>query len=192
MSRTALRDVFAVYEAQGVIESTQGRGRIAKMPDLTQQVINTWGIALELNPELLFDILELRTIVEMSVLPRVAQRMDTDQLQYMGMLVESMKSKAKKGDMFAEEDRAFHMTIFKNVGNALTEQLLTALWTLLNSQIATRHPDLEAVAAQHEDILRALVRQDLDALQKSTSEQLADVRYRIMMGMLQNSGESAG
>ena len=65
------------------------------------------------------------------------------------------------------------MTIFKNVGNALTEQLLTALWTLLNSQIATRHPDLEAVAAQHEDILRALVRQDLDALQKSTSEQLA-------------------
>ena len=96
VSRTALRDVFAVYEAQGVIESTQGRGRIAKMPDLTQQVINTWGIALELNPELLFDILELRTIVEMSVLPRVAQRMDTDQLQYMGMLVESMKSKAKK------------------------------------------------------------------------------------------------
>ena len=89
--------------------------------------------------------------------------------------------------MFAEEDRAFHMTIFKNVGNALTEQLLTALWTLLNSQIATRHPDLEAVAAQHEDILRALVRQDLDEKQKSTSEQLADVRYRIMMGMLQNS-----
>ena len=192
VSRTALRDVFAMYEAQGVIESTQGRGRIAKMPDLTQQVINTWGIALELNPELLFDILELRTIVEMSVLPRGAQRMDTDQLQYMGMLVESMKAKAKMGDVFAEEDRAFHMTIFKNVGNTLTEQLLTALWTLLNSQIATRHPDLEAVAAQHEDILRALVRKDLDALQKSTSEQLADVRYRIMMGMLQNAGKSAG
>ena len=32
VSRTALRDVFAVYEAQGVIESTQGRGALQKCP----------------------------------------------------------------------------------------------------------------------------------------------------------------
>ena len=98
-----------------------------------------------------------------------------------------MKEKAKRGETFMEEDRAFHMTMFHNAGNVLTEQLLIALWSLLNTQIATRHPDLMVVACQHEDLIKALARQDLAGLQQVTKEQLADVRYRVINYMVQKS-----
>lgn len=185
VSRTALRDALNAYEAQGILTSVQGSGRTVKMPNLTDQIINTWGIVLEAKPDLLFDILELRTSLELSALPRMAERIDTEQLQFMGLQVEMMKEKAARGETFKEEDRAFHLTMFKNCGNILTEQLLTALWQLLNTQIATHHPDLMVVAQQHEDLVKALARQDLAALQRTTREQLADVRYRVINNMVQ-------
>ena len=184
VSRTALRDALNAYEAQGILTSVQGSGRTVKMPNLTDQIINTWGIVLEAKPDILFDILELRTSME---LPRMAERIDTEQLQFMGAQVERMKEKAKRGETFMEEDRAFHMTMFHNAGNVLTEQLLIALWSLLNTQIATRHPDLMVVACQHEDLIKALARQDLAGLQQVTKEQLADVRYRVINYMVQKS-----
>jgi len=185
VSRTALRDVLNTYEARGVLASVQGSGRTVKMPDLTDQILNTWGLVLKAKPDLLFDILELRTSLEMSALPRMAERIDMEQLQFMGMQVEIMKGKAARGETFKEEDRAFHLAMFKKCGNVLTEQLLTALWQLLNTQIATQHPDLMAVAKQHEDLVKALARQDLAALQRATREQLADVRYRVISNMVQ-------
>lgn len=187
VSRTALRDALNAYEAQGILTSVQGSGRTVKMPNLTDQIINTWGIVLEAKPDILFDILELRTSMEMAALPRMAERIDTEQLQFMGAQVERMKEKAKRGETFMEEDRAFHMTMFHNAGNVLTEQLLIALWSLLNTQIATRHPDLMVVACQHEDLIKALARQDLAGLQQVTKEQLADVRYRVINYMVQKS-----
>ena len=187
VSRTALRDALNAYEAQGILTSIQGSGRTVKMPDLTDQIINTWGIVLEAKPDILFDILELRTSMEMAALPRMAERIDTEQLQFMGAQVERMKEKAKRGETFMEEDRAFHMTMFHNAGNVLTEQLLIALWSLLNTQIATRHPDLMVVACQHEDLIKALARQDLAGLQQVNKEQLADVRYRVINYMVQKS-----
>ncbi|WP_367925523.1 FadR/GntR family transcriptional regulator [uncultured Ruthenibacterium sp.] len=187
VSRTALRDALNAYEAQGILTSVQGSGRTVKMLNLTDQIINTWGIVLEAKPDILFDILELRTSMEMAALPRMAERIDTEQLQFMGAQVERMKEKAKRGETFMEEDRAFHMTMFHNAGNVLTEQLLIALWSLLNTQIATRHPDLMVVACQHEDLIKALARQDLAGLQQVTKEQLADVRYRVINYMVQKS-----
>ena len=187
VSRTALRDALNAYEAQGILTSIQGSGRTVKMPDLTDQIINTWGIVLEAKPDILFDILELRTSMEMAALPRMAERIDTEQLQFMGAQVERMKEKTKRGETFMEEDRAFHMTMFHNAGTVWTEQLLIALWSLLNTQIATRHPDLMVVACQHEDLIKALARQDLAGLQQVTKEQLADVRYRVINYMVQKS-----
>ena len=43
------------------------------------------------------------------------------------------------------------------------------------------------VACQHEDLIKALARQDLAGLQQVTKEQLADVRYRVINYMVQKS-----
>lgn len=189
VSRTALRDALNAYEAQGLLATVQGSGRTVKMPNLAGQILDTWSLVLEAKPDLLFDILELRTSLEMNALPRMAERINTEQLQFMGTQVEIMKEKAARGETFPEEDQAFHFTMFQNCGNVLTEQLLTAMWQLLNMHIATHHPDLVLVAKQHEVLLEALVRQDFEALQRATREQLADARYRVINNMVR-SGRS--
>lgn len=190
VSRTALREALNYYEASGIITSIQGSGRYVQVPNISNQIVETWGILVRAKPELLLDFLEIRHMLEISSLSRAVERVSVNQLQHLGEQVTNMKREAAEGRTFAEWDREFHRTLFESTGNVLLEQLLTAFWDLYQrADAAESHSGLREVAAQHEDILEAFTKRDMDRLVVLMEEQFADARYRITMKLI-NEEES--
>ena len=185
VSRTALREMLSIFEASGIITTRQGSGRYVKMPDVGAQIVDSWSIMLKAKPTKLLELAELRAILEVHSLPQVLQRINMEQLQQMNVQVINMKEKAVLGEAFVQEDREFHRILAESTGNALLEQLLVAFWDLYeNSKMETQHENLKEVAAQHEEILDALTKQDIDRLTMLMEEQFKDSRYRIMVSLM--------
>lgn len=185
VSRTTLREVLYAYEANGILTSRQGSGYYVQTPDISKQIMETWSILLHANPSLLLDLLEIRTILEINILPKAIEHVTTEQLQYMGQQVEIMKQKAYQGENFVTEDREFHRTLFISTGNLFLEQLLTTFWDLFEKTGTNKnHDKLVNSALQHEAMLKALARQDFDRLTELLKQQFDDSRYQIVKSLI--------
>jgi len=185
VSRTTLREALSAFESNGIIVSRQGSGRYVQIPNISKQIVDTWSIVIQSKPSMLLELLEIRSILEINSLPKAMERINTDQLQYLGLQVEIMKSKAAKGEPFVKEDRQFHKTLFTSTNNIFLEQLLTTFWDLFEeSEINKKHNDLMEVAFQHEKMLEAFAKQDLPLLSQLFQEQFSDARYQIMKSLV--------
>lgn len=185
VSRTTLREVLSGFEANGIIASIQGSGYYVQTPNVSNQMVDTWGILLRNNPALLLDLLEIRKMLEINSLPKALERINTSQLQHLSQQVEIMRMKAQRGESFAAEDREFHQTLIESTNNVFLEQLLTTFWDLFEKNGHNKpHEDLVEVALQHEAILKAFAKQDLPLLNELFEEQFKDSRYQIMRSLM--------
>lgn len=181
ISRTTLREIFSVLEANGMVESYQGKGRYAVMPDMGRQIVNSWALLLRAKPEMVLNFLEIRRLLEVNSLERAMQRADLEMLTKLSIQVEKMKERASQGKSFSKEDREFHRILFMSTQNILLEQLLTAFWDIYDQVgIEREHEDLMKVALTHEEIHNAFIKQDLALATKLMEEQFVDARYRIV------------
>lgn len=184
VSKTVLREMLFGFESIGLISPQQGSGWYVNTPNLSAQIIDTWSVFIKSKPALLLDILEIRTVLERSSLPKVIERLDTEQLQRLGAQVNTMLEKAEQGQPFAHEDRQFHKILFAHTGNVFMEQLLTFFWDVYDqSTISKVHGDLKKIALQHQEMLELLVRRDLERLTELSKELSADARYRILVSI---------
>lgn len=185
ISRSMLREILSSYETSGLITVQQGSGRYVNMPDVGTQIVDTWSIALRVNPSMLLDLLEIRSILEINAYPKAIDKVTVEQLKRLKTLVDTMTAKASQNEAIIEEDREFHQIIISSAGNALMVQLLTAFWDLFDkSQVEKRHARLVESAERHQDILDALIKKDLDALIKSGNAMFTDMRYLITMSLI--------
>lgn len=182
VSRSVLRESFKTLEARGLIISKQGSGRYVHTPNCCDQFTYIWKDILQANPSLMLELLELRSLLEINSLEQAMERVSVEQLQDLAIQVQTMKSKAKEGIPFVEEDKKFHTIMFKGAGNIFIEQLLISFWDLFEgSGIDFHHGGLVDVALQHEQILEAFTKHNMEDLRKLMVEQFADARYRIMV-----------
>lgn len=188
VSRTALREALSVFESNGMITTQQGSGRYVQMPDISIQIINTWSVVLQAKPAMLLEFLELRVILELNSLPRAVEHANIEQIRNMDKQVQIMLQKGKQGQPFVHEDREFHRTLFESTQNILLEQLLTSFWNLFDHfEMEQHHDNLEAAALQHQDMLQAFMRQDVEHLTTLLKDQFAEVRERIIKAIIKNT-----
>lgn len=180
ISRATLREMLSQYESVGLLQAQRGSGRYAKMPNVITPIVNTWKIALHANPSMLLELLEIRRLLEIGSLPKAVNIVTGEQLQYLNMMVQQMLELAERNESFVHQDREFHRTMFISTGNSLLEQMLTAFWDLFEAaDFNKKHDNLMLVAVQHEKILVAFSKQQLDELTLLMNEQFTDARYRI-------------
>jgi len=185
VSRTALREVLSVFEASGIITSLQGSGRYVQSPNLGAHIVDTWSILLWAKPTMLLELLEVRSILEIHSLKQAMTGITVSQLQLLNTQVAQMKEKASAGKPFATNDREFHRILFSSTNNSLLEQLLITFWDLYEiANIETGHGQLITLAQQHEDILNAFAKQDLQLVASLMKEQFTDARYRIVVALM--------
>ncbi|MBU9737334.1 FadR/GntR family transcriptional regulator [Diplocloster agilis] len=185
VSRAVLRDALSVYETSGVIVSRQGSGRYAQMPNIGSQIINIWSIFIRSNPSLLLELLEIRSILETYSLPKVINKITIEQLQALNVQVNEMKRKVTLGQTFEKNDREFHRILFSSTENSLLEQLLSAFWDLYDAaKVSSFREDLYILANQHQDILDAIMRKDLELSTQLMRAQFEDAEYQIITSLM--------
>lgn len=187
VSRTVLRDALSTYEASGVIVSKQGSGRYAQMPNIGTQIINIWSIFINENPQLLLELHEIRSILEIHSLPEAINKISFEQLQELNIQVSEMKRKVSLGLPFVENDREFHRILFASTQNSLLEQLMSAFWDLSeNAKLYSYREDLYLQANQHQEILDAIVRKDTVLAVELMKQQCENAKYQIVTTLMNN------
>lgn len=185
VSRSLLRDALSVYEASGVIVSRQGSGRYAQMPNIGSQIINIWSIFIKEDSSLLLNLLEIRSLLELHSLPKVINKITLEQLQGLSYQANEMARKVSLGQTFEENDREFHRILFISTQNPLLEQLLSAFWDLyMEGQLSSYREDLHLLAKQHQDIVNAIARKDLELATQLLQQQFKDAEYQIISSLM--------
>ncbi|WP_329114291.1 GntR family transcriptional regulator [Streptomyces sp. NBC_01353] len=160
VSATPVREAMQRLATEGAVEVVPNRGfRVT-----------------ERTPRELAELAEVRALIEIPVMLRLARTIPAARWAELRPLAEATSAAAARGDRahYAETDRAFHRAVLSLAGN---EQLLAVAddlhrrsqWPLMSAP-ATRHGELVADAAEHTALLDALIAQDLTVVQSLVRE----------------------
>ncbi|MFF5971286.1 GntR family transcriptional regulator [Streptomyces sp. NPDC012769] len=160
VSATPVREAMQQLATEGAVEVVLNRGfRVT-----------------ERTPRELAELAEVRALIEVPVMLRLARTVPAARWAELRPLAEATATAAARGDRahYAEADRAFHRAVLSLAGN---EQLLLiaddlhrrSQWPLVSAP-ATRHGELVADAAEHTALLDALVAQDLPVVSSLVRE----------------------
>jgi DNA-binding FadR family transcriptional regulator len=185
VSRPALREAIKALQPLGIIETRHGTGTFVgrfSMESLVHGLAFSISIDLGRNMRTVRELLELRETLETAFVARVAAVRTEAQLAELGGLVTAMECRAGRGEIFPEEDRAFHEALYRPLGNVLLVKLLQAFWDtyyLVRDQFSgDMHPPT-VTAADHRRLLDALDAGDGDAAVAAMAVHFHGIRRRL-------------
>ncbi|OKJ62164.1 GntR family transcriptional regulator [Streptomyces sp. CB02009] len=160
VSATPVREAMQRLAVEGAVEVVPNRGfRVT-----------------ERTPRELAELAEVRALIEVPVMLRLARTVPAGRWAELRPLAEATSTAAARGDRahYAEADRAFHRAVLSLAGN---EQLLAVAddlhrrsqWPLISAPVV-RHGVLVADAAEHTALLDALTAQDLTVVEALVRE----------------------
>ncbi|WP_328941954.1 GntR family transcriptional regulator [Streptomyces sp. NBC_00250] len=160
VSATPVREAMQRLAVEGAVEVVPNRGfRVT-----------------ERTPRELAELAEIRALIEVPVMLRLARTVPAARWAELRPLAEATSTAAARGDRahYAEADRAFHRAVLSLAGN---EQLLAVAddlhrrsqWPLISAP-AVRHGVLVADAAEHTALLDALIAHDLPVVEALVRE----------------------
>lgn len=140
VSRNSVREAVKALESMGIVESRRGSGLYVGTFSW-DPLLENLGYGLMQNLRELAELLEIRQVLELGMLPDALRLVDEQQLTELKALLDAMSEQAERGEIFAEQDREFHRTLFRNLNNATFLKLLDIFWLAFRK------------AAEHEDLL---------------------------------------
>ncbi|ADB29255.1 GntR domain protein [Kribbella flavida DSM 17836] len=181
VSRLSLREATRSLQTLGVIEAQHGNGLFVStfsFRPLIEQLpygLAAPGMALE-------EILTAREAMEVGLMPAVARRAGSDELAECARLAHRMTELEAAGEQITAVDRAFHLLLYKGLGNPLVDNLIELFWEIfVRLGDAIPAPVEGGRGAVHLRIVEALQSGEaLDAVQRM-QEHFDDVRVRAAM-----------
>lgn len=127
VSRTSLREALRTLQAISLIEIKNGKGIYVKgIPKLT---LNAAASSADDFQTLMY-ILEIRRGIEGMAVKFAAQRATDEDIMEMERLLKIMQEKASNGECHPDEDRAFHVAIYKATKNPVLMELIQNTYTV--------------------------------------------------------------
>lgn len=154
VSATPVREAMQQLATEGAVEVVPNRGfRV-----------------IERGARELAELAEIRALIEVPVLLRLARTVPAERWAELRPLAEETARAAASGcrAAYAESDRAFHRAILALAGNEQLVQIAQDLhrraqWPLVGGPATRARADLMTDAAEHLTLLEALIAGDLDA-----------------------------
>jgi GntR family transcriptional regulator, transcriptional repressor for pyruvate dehydrogenase complex len=185
VSRTVVREAISHLQASGQVETRHGIGTfvLAAAPanvGLLSETIVTLRDVLA--------ILELRICLETEAASLAAMRRSDAQAAELGALLELMRRGAEEGGGAVTDDVKFHLLIAQSTGNKYFVEILTQLGSAIiprarvnAAQLDNSEPGayLARVHREHEDIWRAIARQDAEGARAAMRTHLSNSRERL-------------
>lgn len=196
ISRPSLREAMKALQTLGVVEIRHGSGTFVGRFSLTPLMDGlAFSIQIDIghNIQTVRELLEIREILERELVARVADTMTPAQLVELGTIVDRMEARARRGEVFTEEDRAFHALLYRQLGNPLVVQLLHAFWEVffaVRDDLPGMQATLLATAAGHRAIVAALTQHDRAAASTAMTAHFVGIQERIA-GPVAATGERA-
>ncbi|MFL9947212.1 FadR/GntR family transcriptional regulator [Paraburkholderia agricolaris] len=170
MSRPSLREAMKSLESLGVVESRHGEGIYVKAFSF-DSIIDNLPYAFIADGHSLRDLLEVRAAIELGAVPVILERITADDTRALRELAARMLEKAQAHQLYEQEDREFHATMYRRLENPFLSTLTDLFWQVfhrLNS--STGQPEhwlVEATAVDHMEIVKMIEARNLEGLAKA-------------------------
>ena len=189
-SRPVVREAMKELRGRGVITTQHGKGSFVSgfLGGLDSQ--NTLSKVYEDHPRMLYDLLEVREVLEGQAARLAAERASEKDLYRITKAFNAMNGAYKNEDDVldaAKLDHAFHRAIYAASHNPiLTHTLQSIMDLMLNSVVVTvsnlyhRYRPKQQIEAYHRLIFNAIIDRKPINAERAAMDHIRDVRDRIL------------
>src|SRR5215203_3932541 len=197
VSRTVVREALNLLEARGLISIEHGRGAVVSGGN-PRAVRDTLGLLLRVQPKTLWELLEIRKILEVEVAGLAAERARPHDVAAMRLQLDRMRDSIDAPEGYVDADVEFHALLARATRNEVLLTMLEPVVDLLDLLRASRRVSaarpgnaLRALG-EHERILRRVEAGDAGRAREEMRAHLAktaeDIEAAIGEGVL-DAGE---
>ena len=169
VSRTVVREALNLLEARGLISIEHGRGAVVSGGN-TDAVRDTLGLILRVRPKALWELLEMRKILEVEISGLAAERATEEDVEAMRARLRRMAACIDVPQGYVDADVEFHALLARGAGNAVLLTMLDPIVDLLRASrqvSAARRPGSALRAlGEHEEILRRVEEGDAEGARR--------------------------
>ncbi|MGP3971073.1 FadR/GntR family transcriptional regulator [Streptomyces sp. 6N223] len=189
VSRNSVREALKALQAVNIVDIRHGFGTFVgslSLDSFVEGVVFRAAVRHRHGEPSLYELLEVREALESGLIGSVSGRVPEADLAALRELVETMKREAAtEGRVTAATDRAFHIALYRSLGNHLLSEVLDAFWAALHrvrEELREVHQDPHVTHARHQDILTALEAGDGPAAADAMRHHFAGIRHLLTPG----------
>jgi GntR family transcriptional repressor for pyruvate dehydrogenase complex len=177
VSRTVVREALNLLEARGLISIEHGRGAVVSGGN-TDAVRDTLGVVLRVRPKALWELLEIRQILEVEIAGLAAERATEEDVSAMRVQLDRMLALIDAPEGYVDADVEFHALLARAARNGVLLTMLDPIVDLLRASrrvSASRRPGSALRAlGEHEEILRRVEAGDAEGARREMRSHLAN------------------
>lgn len=168
VSRSSVREALRKLEALDIVRVEQGRGSFVgemSLEPLVETLVLRYAVSRSSGRDSMRDVVEMRRIIDLGVAPQLVAEAEGKHNAELAGIVGEMVTKSERGELYFEEDRAFHSNLYASIDNRLIQQFSSALWFVHQTFIPTldtgSREALAATAEAHQRMLETAEAGDL-------------------------------
>lgn len=170
VSRNSVREAVKALESVGVLETRRGVGVFVK-PFSFDPLLDNLAYGLGDSLAHIGNVVEVRRAIEVGLIDKAMGLMDEADHHALRDCLDAMGARAARGESFPDEDKQFHLLLFRCLGNDVLDQLIALFW-------ATFHKISDFVNLRNSDPL-ATWRDHVAIFEAVKSGNVADARRRL-------------
>ncbi len=194
VSRTVVREALNLLEARGLISIEHGRGAVVSSGG-PRAVRDTLELLLRVQPKTLWELLEIRKILEVGVAGLAAERARPEDVKAMRFQLDRMRDAIKLPEGYVDADVEFHALLARGARNDVLLTMLEPVVELLRAsrRVSAALPGRALRAlGEHEGILLRVESRDAGGAREEMRVHLAntaeDIEAAIDKGVLDAGG----
>lgn len=178
VGRPAVREALQAMERDGIVEISHGERARVIVPtarDLIQQLLSGTRHLLQVQPDALEHLKQLRVFLEEGTARMAAERATPDDIALIRERIEAQRNALSRDNEFLMHDMAFHREIARISGNPIFPAVVEAifLWASDYYQPMVRAPGAEQLTlAEHTRLADAIEAHDADAAAAAVRDHL--------------------
>lgn len=182
VSRNVLRESIKSMELMGMVRAYPGKGTLVQAFNLDFIFQNV--LFFQIGPQEEHSIREMfgvRKVLELAYMRQAFHAVTEEDIGRMRGCAAAMREKWSRGEFFIQEDKAFHLTLFRPLQNDVLLSLLEAIWAVDDGfELEKKQPHLELTITKHEAIVAALENHSFIAFARAMEAHFSSGKY---MGM---------
>ena len=179
VSRNVLRESIKSMELMGMVRAFPGKGTEVQAFNLDFILQNV--LFFQVGPQEEHSIREMfgvRKVLELAYMRQAFHAMTEEDVRALRSLADAMRDNWSRGVFFIQEDKNFHLTLFRSLHNDVLLSLLEAIWSVDDGfELEKKQPHLEQTVTKHEAIVAALENHSYPAFARAMEAHFSSGKY---------------
>jgi DNA-binding FadR family transcriptional regulator len=188
VSRVPVREALKALQALHVVEIRRGFGMFVgslSLAPFVEALAFRAAVRHRSGEPSLYELMRVREALETGLIDSVAARVPLEDLDVLRGLVATMEAEAAVGEIDRATDRAFHLALYRSLGNHLLSEVLDAFWAAMDQVrgvLGDTHEDPAETCAHHREIVEAVAAGDRARATLAMSTHFDALRARLEPG----------